>query len=222
MAAEPAVRFEDVSFSYDGMPVLKGAGFALAPSDLACLVGRSGSGKTTLLRLAHGQLRPNAGRLEVRRPAAMAFQDGRLLPSRTAIENVAYAVRVADLRLGSGEAVLRARAALRDVGLDDRAGAYPRQLSLGQRQRVAVARAVASRPAVLLADEPTASLDAPGADAVLALLRRLARTGTAVLLATCDRELAEFGRRSGGRVLELHGGEVIEESHEGRSRCAAS
>jgi ABC-type ATPase involved in cell division len=231
------ISFESVSYSYGEVAVLADTGFELAPSELAYLVGRSGSGKSTLLRLAHGQLRPRAGRVTVdgvalhsargravrrlRRRVAMVFQDSRLLPRLTALENVTYALRVTDLRLGAAEARRRAVAALCEVGLESRLCAFPRQLSAGQRQRVAAARAVACGPAVLLADEPTASLDGPAADAVLGLFDRLARSGTAVLLATCDDDLAEAGGRRGARVLRLRQGALEEERAEETKRCAA-
>jgi ABC-type ATPase involved in cell division len=141
----------------------------------------------------------------------MVFQDSRLLPRLTALENVTYALRVVDLGLSMGEARHRARDALCDAGLEERLDAFPRQLSAGQRQRAAVARAIACAPAVVLADEPTASLDAASSAVVKGLLRRLTRTGTAVLLATCDADVGELGRPGSGRVLCLEDGTLTEE-----------
>ncbi len=231
-----AVRFEDVSFAYGELPVLAAVGFDLAPAEVVHLAGRSGSGKSTLLRLAHGQLRPRTGRVVVdgtpvhragggalrglRRRVAMVPQDSGLLPRLTALENVAYALRVADLRLSPGEAARRARAVLCEVGLEDRLTAMPHRLSAGQRLRVAVARAVASAPAVVLADEPTASLDPEAAAAVMGLFERLARSGAAVLLATTDGDLPGSARRRGGRVLRLDGGALVDD-HGRNSTCAA-
>ena len=233
MSAE-VIRFEDVSFSYGDLPVLVGVGFELGPGELVHLVGRSGAGKTTLLRLAHGQLRPRTGRVSVDgvlilrggdlrlwRRVHMVFQDPRLLPRLTALENVTYALRVVDLGLSAGEARRRARGALCDAGLEERLGAFPRRLSAGQRQLVAVARAVACAPDVVLADEPTASLDAASADVVKGLFRRLTRTGAAVLLATCDADVGELGRPGAGRVLRLEDGALAEERPGGTRRWAA-
>jgi ABC-type ATPase involved in cell division len=137
----------------------------------------------------------------------VVFQDGMLLERLTALENVAYALRVADLAVHVRNARRRAAEVLTAVGLGERLDAYPRQLSGGQRQRVAIARALAPRPPILLADEPTASLDDENAENVMSLLKRAARDGTAVLVATCDRDLpAAYGRR----VTRLVRGEVVE------------
>lgn len=132
-----AIRFDDVSFSFGDLPVLVGVGFELAPGELVHLVGRSGAGKTTLLRLAHGQLRPRMGRVIVDgvpilrggdrrlwRRVHMVFQDSRLLPRLTVLENVTYALRVIDLGLSMGEARHRARDALCDAGLEERLDAF--------------------------------------------------------------------------------------------------
>lgn len=233
MSAE-AIRFDDVSFSFGDVPVLVGVGFEVAPGELVHLVGRSGAGKTTLLCLAHGQLRPGTGRVVVDgvpilrggdrrlwRRVHMVFQDSRLLPRLTALENVTYALRVIDLGLSAGEAGRRAREALRDAGLEERLRAFPRRLSAGQRQRVAVARAVACAPAVVLADEPAASLDAASSGVVQSLFRRLTRRGTAVLLTTCDAGAGELGRPGAGRVLRLEDGALAEEPAGGTRRWAA-
>lgn len=233
MSAE-AIRFDDVSFSFGDLPVLVGVRFELAPGELVHLVGRSGAGKTTLLRLAHGQLRPRTGRIMVDgvpirrggdlrlwRRVHMVFQDSRLLPRLTALENVTYALRVLDLGLSVGEARRRARGALCDAGLEERLDAFPRQLSAGQRQRAAVARAVACAPTVVLADEPTASLDAASSGVVKGLFRRLVGAGTAVLLATCDARVGELGRLGVGRVLCLEDGALAGERSGGARQWAA-
>jgi cell division transport system ATP-binding protein len=220
---ETAVRCEGVAFDYGRSPVLRSISFTLAQGEMAYLVGPSGTGKTTLLRLIHGQLRPGKGELtvagiplhrprrgavqRVRRRVGVVFQDYKLLQRLTALENVSYALRVANLRLGSREARRRAEAMLRDVGLEERMQARSWQLSGGQQQRVAIARALAAGPAVLLADEPTASLDDDNAANVSGLLERIAGDGTTVLVATCDRDLAGAPQR---RTLRLVDGELEE------------
>jgi putative ABC transport system ATP-binding protein len=232
-----AIKFEAVSFSYGEVPVLADAGFALASSEVAYLVGRSGSGKSTLLRLAHGQLRPRAGRVTVdgvalhaagertvqrlRRRVAMVFQDGRLLPRLTALENVAYALRVADLCLDGGQARRRALAALRDVGLDDRLSAFPRQLSAGQRQRLATARAVAGGRRGCSPTSPPRASTTPrrGRPGPVRAPRPLGHGGAAGDL----RQRPGGGRRRrGGRVLRLAEGALEEDRAEEDERCVAS
>jgi ABC-type ATPase involved in cell division len=221
---QKALQLVGVSFAYGAVDVLRGVHLAIAPGELVHLIGPSGSGKTTLVRLAHGQVRPAAGTLLAdgielhkarggalrelrRRHVGVVFQDGMLLERLTALENVAYALRVADLGVHVRNARRRAAEVLTAVGLGERLDAYPRQLSGGQRQRVAIARALAPRPPILLADEPTASLDDENAENVMSLLNRAARDGTAVLVATCDRDLpAAYGRR----VARLVRGEIVE------------
>lgn len=217
----PAIRFDGVSFSYGRVLALKDVSLTVEKGEFAYLLGPSAAGKTTLLKLIHAQLRPQRGRLfvqgieltrarsgkvrRIRRQVGVVFQGYCLLERLTALENVAYALRVADLWLPRRAAFRRAAAALRDVGLEERARAFPRQLSGGQQQRLAIARALAARPSTLLADEPTASLDEAHADNVMTLLRRISRTGTTVLVATHDAGLVRGSRQ---RVLSLVSGEI--------------
>jgi ABC-type ATPase involved in cell division len=224
------VRFDRVSFSYGHTAILRDVSLTLLAGELAYLVGPSAAGKTTLLELAHGQRRPSAGLLQVdgvllhrerpgalrrlRRSVGFVSQDHRLLPRLTALDNVAYALRVAELRLGGRDARQRAGRALAEVGLEHRLDAYPGELSGGQRQRVAVARALAGRPSILLADEPTANLDAESTGNVLELLRRCATQGAAVLVATCDESLAWDHR-----VIRLSDGEIVQDRAPERTLC---
>jgi cell division transport system ATP-binding protein len=217
---QPAIRFDEVTFSYGRTPALRDVSLVLWPGELAYLVGPSGAGKTTLLRLAHGQLRPAAGAVVVcgvrvhragrrairglRRRVSVAFEDGRLVSRLTAFENVVYALRIVDLDLPPGAARRRSAAALASVGLGDRGDAYPRELSNGQRQRVTLARALATRPEVLLADEPLAGLDPATGAAVQRLLERAAEDGTTVLIATVDPDLPS----PASRVIRLAAGAV--------------
>jgi cell division transport system ATP-binding protein len=218
---QPAIRFNGVSFSYGRVPAVDGVSFCIPRGEVAYLVGPSAAGKTTLLKLAHGQLRAQRGGLLVdgcdlvrargrtlrrmRRRVGVVFQDYRLLRRLTAVENVAYALRVADLWLPRREALGRARIALEAVGMAGRAGAFPHQLSGGQQQRLAIARALAARPAILLADEPTASLDRVDARKILSLFDQAAGEGATVLVATHDEELVGASRR---RVIGLSEGRV--------------
>jgi len=206
----PAIAADDVGFAYGQIVALWQVNFSLARGEFAYLVGPSAAGKTTLLRMIHGQLRPSTGSLIVndvevsraggqelrrlRREVGVVFQDYKLLERLTAVENVAYALRVADLRLAAREAERRAGAALRQVGLGGRLAAYPRELSGGQQQRLAIARALAARPFALLADEPTASLDEANADKVMDLLQQVSINGTTVLVATHDSGMVKESR----------------------------
>jgi ABC-type ATPase involved in cell division/cell division protein FtsX len=200
IAAEPAVKLVAVSKSYGRNAVLKSVNFTVGRGELVEVTGPSGSGKTTLLRLVHGQLRPNAGELWVdgkglhrrwrrglgglRRDVAFVFQEQRLLPRLTALENIVLALQVRDPQVPNRAIRQRALEALESVKLAARRNAYPHELSAGERQRVAVARALATRPRVLLADEPLNSIDPENAAMITSLLAEAAANGTTVIVAS--------------------------------------
>ncbi|MAF64241.1 MAG: ABC transporter ATP-binding protein [Planctomycetes bacterium] len=182
--------------------------FSLAAGEQVAIEGASGSGKTTFLHLIAGILEPDAGRILIdgENMAALAeagrdrlrarsigyvFQSFHLLQGYSALENV-----LLGMHFGPGPDRVRARGLLEQVGLGDRLDHRPRQLSVGQQQRVAVARAVANRPRLLLADEPTGNLDPTRASEALELLRAVsAEAGSALLLVSHDRGILErFGR----------------------------
>jgi cell division transport system ATP-binding protein len=194
------VKLVGVVKSFGKREVLKGVNFSVAPGELVEVTGPSGSGKTTLLRLVHGQLRPNAGELFVRgrrlgrwwrrglgrlrRDVAFVYQEQRLLPRLNAFENIVLALQLRDPAVPNRTIKQRAQAALESVKLGERRKAYPHQLSAGERQRIAIARALATRPTVLLADEPLAGLDEENAAIVTQLLQDAANAGTTVIVAS--------------------------------------
>lgn len=206
------VRFEAVGLRYPsggmhtgnwGPEALSDVTFALPPGSFTWLLGPSGAGKSSVLRLMHLALRPTRGEVEVlglrssrasraalasvRRRIGVVFQDFRLLPYLSAFDNVALPLRLA----GRAEASLRAdvQEILRWVGLEAKAQSLPPELSGGEQQRIAIARAVVHRPALLVADEPTGNLDNRQARRLLALLREMNRLGTTVVVATHDEDL---------------------------------
>jgi putative ABC transport system ATP-binding protein len=207
----------------ESVAVLKGASLELERGEIVALEGPSGSGKTTLLTILGCMLTPTSGRLaiegrvidparpddwpEVRRASiGFVFQQFNLFPALTAAENVAYALNLKGVR---GAAANREAARLLDaVGLSDRARYLPRDLSGGQKQRVAIARALAGKAAILLADEPTANLDAQVGMQILDLFRDLARReDRALLIVTHDPKV----RAIADSVVRIHDGVI---SHE--------
>jgi putative ABC transport system ATP-binding protein len=214
-----AIVADDVRKSFeDGrVPALRGVSFTVQPGELVALIGASGSGKSTLLNVIGALDTFDAGsvtvgdeRLErLARPSdyrasmiGFVFQAHNLLPTLTAAENVQVAML--GLRPRS-ERVARSRELLSEVGLQHRADALPGVLSGGERQRVAIARALANEPRVLLADEPTGSLDSATGGAVLALLDQVRRArGTTILLVTNDDDVAAHA----DRILHLRDGVI--------------
>ena len=217
---------ESVSKSYGGgreatdVDALLGVSFALEPGSFTALVGPSGCGKSTLLNLLGALDVPSAGRVLVdgkdlarlsesdrdayrRRTAATVFQFFNLLPTMTALENVALPLLLDGV--APAEADVRAAGGLADVGLSAKEKAFPYELSGGQMQRVAVARALANRPSLLLADEPTGNLDSKAGRAVIELMRRLVEErGVTCVMATHSAEAAAFA----GTVLRLRDGRL--------------
>lgn len=172
--AEPIIRFEAVSKSYGGQPVLKNFSLDVLPGELLTIIGRSGCGKTTALKLVNGLITPDAGRVLVqgedvaktdpvalRRRIGYAIQSVGLFPHMTVEKNIAYVPAISHLEGWKGPARReRVSALLRQVGLDPAlADRYPRALSGGQRQRVGIARALAAGPEILLMDEPFGAVD---------------------------------------------------------------
>jgi cell division transport system ATP-binding protein len=216
---QPVVKLTRVSKLFGRTAVLSDISLTVAPGELVEVTGPSGAGKTTLLRLLHGQLRPNRGEVwvegrglhrwwrrglgRIRRDVAFVYQEQRLLPRLTALENLVFAMQISDPGVPHGTIKRRALDALEALRLAHRRGAYPHQLSAGERQRVAVARALSGRPKVLLADEPLASIDDDNAKIVMRLLEEAAANGTAVIVATHH---PTFHAR---RVLRLPSGKVL-------------
>jgi cell division transport system ATP-binding protein len=205
---------------------LKNVSFHLRKGEFAFLIGPSGAGKTTVLRLVHMAEQPTDGEVRVsgysskrikrrdvprlRRRVGMVFQDFRLLRDRTAAENVAFALEVTGAR--HGEIKGKVQRLLAQVGLAARSGAYPDELSGGEQQRIALARALVHDPVVLLADEPMGNLDERASRGIFDLVRDINSAGTAVLMATHDLELVR--RFSQYRVIELADGAVVYDSGE--------
>jgi cell division transport system ATP-binding protein len=224
----PIVEFNGVTRAYGARLALDDVQLALEQGELAFLVGPSGAGKSTLLKLINREIRPTRGEVwvdgiaahllkasriaDLRRRVGVVFQDYKLLPRLTALENVAFALKVADLRVSGREATERALDALDAVGLGDRGGAFPDQLSGGQQQRVAVARAVVSEPPLLIADEPTGNLDVETAWEMMDLFGDIAASGTTVLIATHN---ADIVRRLQRRVLTLVQGRLVRDQPAG-------
>jgi cell division transport system ATP-binding protein len=189
--------------------------------EFAFLTGPSGAGKSTLLRILLRQEVPTGGRVIVagrdltaltrsqvqayRRTVGFVFQDFKLIPRKTVFENVMFALRI----LGIPDVQQRRRTfqVLKWVGLQHRANAYPLELSGGEQQRVAIARALVNEPALVLADEPTGTLDPDLAFDIMNLFRETNAAGTTVLVATHDRELI---RRVGRRSIALERGRIME------------
>jgi cell division transport system ATP-binding protein len=194
----------------------------VSKGEFVVLSGPSGAGKTTLLRLLYRDDVPTEGDLDVleyavntlnvsevaelRRSIGIVFQDAKLLPRRTVFENIAFVLRV--LRTPRREITTRVFAALRAVGLSSRAQAYPAQLSQGEAQRAALARAIARKPPLLLADEPTGNLDDGMAAEVVDVIKDIWNGGTTVLLATHQGRLAATLRR---RTLTLESGRLVKD-----------
>ncbi|HET7465363.1 MAG TPA: permease-like cell division protein FtsX [Candidatus Dormibacteraeota bacterium] len=216
----PLIKLSAVKKLFGKRAVLEKIDLTVAPGELVEVTGPSGAGKTTLLRLLHGQLRPSGGEVwvegralhrwwrrdldRIRRDVSFLFQEQRLLGRLTAQENVVLALMVNEPQTPYGEIDQRATAALDALGVGHRRGAYPHQMSAGERQRVAVARALATRPRILLADEPFTAIDRDNAQAVARMLEEAAVQGTAVVVATHQPS----GRAS--RVVRLPEGAVAE------------
>jgi cell division transport system ATP-binding protein len=215
------IKFSNVSKRYPGgQEALRNVSFAIGAGELVFLTGRSGAGKSTLFKLIPAIERATSGSVVVngqnvsaikpaavpilRRNLGLVFQDQKLLYDRSVIDNVLLPLAFSGFP--PKEAAKRARAALDKVGLLERERANPIQLSGGEQQRVAIARAVANRPAILIADEPTANLDADSAAAIIGIFVSFQQVGVTVLIATHDLALIE---RVGGRVLRLEGGELV-------------
>jgi cell division transport system ATP-binding protein len=208
-----------VAKSFGPHSVFKDVTLSVGSGELVEITGPSGAGKTTLLRLLHGQMRPNAGQVwvqgrelhrwwrrglgRVRRDVAFIFQEQRLLPRLNAFENIVLALQVSSPQLPYRTIRERALAALDSVKLAGRRRAYPHQLSAGERQRVAVARALVTRPRMLLADEPLNSLDNENAAVVTKLLEEAVAHGTTVIVATHHHTF------HASRILRLPIGNVL-------------
>ncbi len=215
------IRFSNASKRYPGgQEALDNVSFSIEPGELVFLTGRSGAGKSTLFKLipaieraTSGSVIVNGQNVSALKPAAvpflrrnlgLVFQDQKLLYDRSVFDNVLLPLSFSGF--APKEAAKRARAALDKVGLGSREKLNPIQLSGGEQQRVAIARAVANRPSVLLADEPTANLDAESAAAIIDIFVAFQQVGVTVLIATHDQALVE---RMGRRELRLEQGRLV-------------
>jgi cell division transport system ATP-binding protein len=221
------ITFQNVTKTYKGSTVaLRDCSVDIEKGEFVFLVGPSGSGKTTFIRLLLREEVPDSGRIweagkdigrlskaripYLRRNIGCVFQDFRLLPNKTVFENVAFALEV----IGRPRHVITAQVpqVLDLVGLSKKRDNLPGELSGGEQQRVAVARAFVNRPLILLADEPTGNLDPKTSLGIMNLLDRINRTGTTVVVATHDAGMVDHMRR---RVIELDRGVVVRDQARG-------
>jgi len=210
----PTIALEDVSFE-------------IKPKEFVSIVGRSGAGKTTLLKLLLAEEKPTRGRIffdgqdvhkikpgnlpRLRRRIGAVFQDYKLLLLKTTYENVAYAMEV--IGATDQEISRDVPEVLEIVGLSNRAFNFPAELSAGERQRAAIARALIHRPDVILADEPTGNLDPYHSSDIIRLLLKIHELGTTIILATHNKEIINA---LGKRVITLEEGRVIRDEEKGR------
>ena len=216
------VHLNDVSMKYraGGTQAANHLSLDIDEGEFVFLVGPSGSGKTTIIKLLTGEVRADSGEIEVngfdlrsirrgslhklRRTLGVIFQDFRLIENKTVYENVAFAMHV----VGAGNREIRERVpyVLKLVGLDGREKRLPQELSGGEQQRVAVARALVNSPRLIIADEPTGNLDPAKSLELMLLLQKINELGTTVLVVTHEKELVNAFSK---RVISLEKGSVV-------------
>lgn len=222
------IHLENVSKSYSNkVKVLHNVSLAVKPGEFISIVGQSGAGKTTLVRLLIGEERTDSGKVSVgawditkinrrevpflRRQIGVIFQDFKLLPKKTLEENVAFALQVSGERSAKIKKIVSS--VLKIVGLDDKKKRYPSEVSGGEQQRAAIARALVHQPKILLADEPTGNLDAINANEIIDLLLRINKFGTTVVLVTHNKDIVN---RLSKRVITMEHGQVISDQEHGK------
>jgi len=222
------VKFQNVSKIFpSGEVALDDVSFRVKKGEFVSLIGRSGAGKTTIFRLLLGEEKPSKGKIYfreievsslppeelpfLRREIGMVFQDYKLLSLKNVYENVAYALEV----IGAPTEQIKEEVpqVLEIVGLLDKAENFPNELSAGEKQRIAIARALIHRPEIILADEPTGNLDPYHARDIIKLLLRINEFGTTIILATHDREIINI---LGKRVITLEDGRIIRDEEKGK------
>ena len=221
------IIFNDVVKSYSvGTQALKGINMQIDDGEFVFLVGPSGSGKSTIIKLISGELRPTSGSVHVngyslerirkrevpymRRTVGVVYQDFRLIDTMTVYENVAFAMRV----IGAKNKEIRERVpyVLELVGLENKGHRYPNQISGGEQQRLAIARALVNNPSTIIADEPTGNLDPARAMEIMSLLQEINNLGTTVLVVTHAWGLVESFHK---RVVAINDGLVVSDGTEG-------
>jgi cell division transport system ATP-binding protein len=216
------IHFSDVSKHYDNHTALRNVSFSIEKGEMAFITGPSGSGKSTLLKLIYRAEKADEGSIRVmnwaiesmkesdipllRRHIGVVFQDFRLLDNRNIFENVAFALRIR----GVDERELKTRVfeTLKMVNLRHKSDNYPPSLSGGEQQRISLARAIVSDPAIILADEPTGNVDPDTSAGIVRIFKDISARGTTILIATHNRELF---RNTGRRVLKLDFGNLVGE-----------
>ena len=224
------IQFNDVVKTYEqGNVALNGVTMQIEDGEFCFLVGPSGSGKSTIIKMITGELRPTSGSVHVngyslerirkreipylRRTVGVVFQDFRLITNMTVYDNVAFAMRV----IGAKDREIRERVpyVLDLVGLDSKASRHPNELSGGEQQRLAIARALVNNPSTIIADEPTGNLDPARSYEIMMLLQEINNLGTTVLVVTHEMNLVEeFAKR----VIVLDEGKIVDDGLDGEDQ----
>ena len=211
----------------NGTQAVRGVSLHIKPGEFVSLVGRSGTGKTTIIKMLVAEEKPTSGRIILggwditrikmadipllRRQIGVVFQDFKLLERKTIFENVAFALEVAGYNKGHINDVVPQ--ILKLVGLEDKKEAFPDELSGGQQQRVSIARALAHRPKILIADEPTGNLDSVNTREIIDLLQKINKYKTTVLLVTHNRDVVNSLKK---RVVGIEDGKIVYDKARGR------
>jgi len=225
------ITFQNVSKIYQSNShqtiALDNVTFRILPKEFVSLVGKSGAGKSTIIKLLIAEEKPTKGKVTVgnydvtklklrelpslRKRVGVIFQDFRLLPNKTAMENVAFALEVAGRTQEEIEEYVPQ--VMDMVGLKDKMKNFPKELSGGEKQRVAIARSMINHPDVLIADEPTGNLDPINTWDIIKLLLKINELGTTIILATHNKDIVNFLNR---RVISLENGRVIRDEQKGK------
>ncbi len=221
------ISIKNVSKFYGKNQILNQVNLEIKSGEFVSIVGQSGAGKTTLVKLLIGEEKADKGEVVVgdwditdlskrevpflRRQIGVIFQDFKLLPKKTLKENISFALEVSG---GSREKIRKVvPSVIKIVGLEGKGNRYPGEVSGGEKQRAAIARALVHQPKILLADEPTGNLDAINADEIIELLLRINRFGTTVILVTHNKEIVN---RLNKRVVTMQNGQVISDQERGK------
>jgi len=227
------ILFQDVTkiyhseLNFKDIPALKNVSFKIEPKEFLSIVGRSGAGKTTLIKLLIGEESITSGNIlfedkniketgfnelqKIRRKIGVVYQDYRLLSSKTVYENISYIMEV--MGFLDEEIYKNTSQVLEMVGLQDKVRSFPKELSGGEQQRLAIARALVHKPELVIADEPTGNLDPYNTFEVINLFKKINENGTTIILATHDRRVIDSLDK---RVITLEDGKLLRDEQSGK------